>query len=438
MYEQHQCKTTSNITVTFQHCLNIPNIVVKNHFTKVSSILIFWSMFGFHHGKIDILSLLFLLLLELGRCAFPYLTGEHHLTESFPVSVYVQVNEDVFFSTEGDYEIARLRNKLSSIYPVHSPGLLSLTVNTTSLNLISSPVLISHNFTVQYKVKDGKRNRRHAAEQHDHQPYCNYISTDEQLEGVFNLCLGVNGHFIDGDRYNKIKSNISHGTLIHLSSTSPSTQVPSLHNRYKKSFQEPWSNQSSGRYKRNHVNTYHLELYIVIDHDFYNRICEKNETYCIDKIWSYNLGVAWLIDHGFGINLVIVGIEVWTEGNLVDIDTNRLGSHLDTVSGWFEDEINDYAINVVGGAKVYDGFMYFSSTTSPIHGDAHGVALIDKTCYNNSYAYVDVKAGDRFELGVHTITHELGHSLGGRHIRDYGTFSECWCYPKMCVMGEGE
>mgnify|MGYP001795307560 FL=1 len=399
-------------------------------------------MIGYHYKKIDILSLLLLLLLEHGKCAFPYLTGEHQLKESIPVSVYVRVNGDVFFSTGGDYEIARLRNKLSSIYPVRSSGLLSLTVNTTSLTLISSPVLISHNFTVQYKVKDGKRNRRHAAAQHDHQPYCNYISTDEQLEGVFNLCLGVNGHFIDGERYYKIKANISHATLSHFSSTSPSTSthVPSLHNRDRRSFKEPWSNQSAERYKRTYDDDepYHLELYIVIDHDFYNHVCEKNETYCIDKIWSYNLAVVWMFHKGFGINIVIVGIEVWTGGNLVDIDTNRKGSYLDTVSYRFDNQINDYATNVVGGAKTYDGFLYYSSTTSIWYGDVRGVASIDRTCYNDSYAYVDVRANDRFEIAVDTTAHELAHSLGARHIRDYGTFYKCWCYPKMCVMGEGE
>ena len=66
-----------------------------------------------------------------------------------------------------------------------------------------------------------------------------------------------------------------------------------------------------------------------------------------------------------------------------------------------------------------------------------GLARLDRACFNDSFAYVEINAGDRFEKGIDTITHELTHVLGGEHISDYDTFYKCWCFPKHCVMGRG-
>ena len=396
----------------------------------------------FPEMRLIIVTVLLLTLVDVSVSLFPYLAKEHQLGVSFPVSISLHAIDKVFFSTSGAHEVAQLRNKLQSIYPVRSPGLLLLRLNTTSLNLVSSPVLISKKFAVQFKAKDDKRSKRYTAGQHDYHPYCNYISSDAKVEGVFNLCSGVNGHLIDEDRYYKIKSNISRGIVSHFSSISPSTHVPSLHNRDKRGDENTLHNTPGiRRYKRYHDDddpVYHLELYIVADYDFYDLVCDKNETYCIDEIWSYNLAVVPKFEDGFGINIVIVGIEVWTEGNLIDIDTSRRGSYSDTVSEWFDDEINEYAINAVGGAAAYDTFLYYSSTTHLYGSDIAGLARQDRACFNDSYIYVDVHAKDRFEKSVDTTAHEIVHSLGGEHIEDYGTFYKCWCFPQTCVMGTGE
>ena len=166
----------------------------------------------FHYPYRLFLISLVLLFLKCCECTFPYLIGEHRSGGGVPVFVSVRVNDKVFFSTRGEHEIAQLRNKLQSIYPVKTPGLLSLSVNTISFDLISSPVLISKNFTVNYKAKHVKQNKRFTAQRHDYHPYCNYVASSD---AVFNLCSGVNGHFTDDDKYYKIKSNVSKGSVTH-------------------------------------------------------------------------------------------------------------------------------------------------------------------------------------------------------------------------------
>ena len=377
-----------------------------------------------------------LLFLKCCECTFPYLIGEHRSGGGVPVFVSVRVNDKVFFSTSGEHEIAQLRNKLQSIYPVKTPGLLSLSVNTISFDLISSPVLISKNFTVNYKAKHVKQNKRFTAQRHDYHPYCNYVASSD---AVFNLCSGVNGHFTDDDKYYKIKSNVSKGTVTHFSNVSPSTHVPSLHDRDKRSYlyEGQQSDRAFERYKRAEPTMYYFEVYIVADYDYYNHVCEKNETYCIDKIWSYSLHTAFLFRQNFDIHLVVIKIDVWTEENLIDIPINKKASYRDDVSGWFSAEIGNYTYYELGGANAYDGFLYIASTTHKLYGDILGLARLDRACLNDSFAYVEINAGDRFEKGIDTITHELTHVLGGEHISDYDTFYKCWCFPKHCVMGRG-
>ena len=224
---------------------------------------------------------------ECCECTFPYLIGEHRSGGGVTVFVSVRVNDKVFFSTSGEHEIAQLRNKLQSIYPVKTPGLLSLSVNTISFDLISSPVLISKNFTVNYKAKHVKQNKRFTAQRHDYHPYCNYVASSD---AVVNLCSGVNGHFTDETSITKSNQMFLKALLPIFQTYRHQLMYRRWNDRDKRSYlyEGQQSDRAFERYKRAEPTMYYFEVYIVADYDYYNHVCEKNEIYCIDKIWSYS------------------------------------------------------------------------------------------------------------------------------------------------------
>uniref|UniRef100_F7FV60 Uncharacterized protein n=1 Tax=Ornithorhynchus anatinus TaxID=9258 RepID=F7FV60_ORNAN len=158
-----------------------------------------------------------------------------------------------------------------------------------------------------------------------------------------------------------------------------------------------------------------LELAVVVDHRrfVYSR---RNET----KVREDVVNVVNVVDSLYqllNLKVSLVGIEIWTQRNLVDTDAS-IYEVLKDFSLWKLDSLSgrlphDCAHLLVG--RRFAGVV--------------GLAFVGGICDPRASSAVDAFVRDRLLPAARTVAHELGHNLGMAH--DFGS---CSCRRKLCVM----
>ncbi|XP_054431948.1 disintegrin and metalloproteinase domain-containing protein 20-like [Pteronotus mesoamericanus] len=157
-----------------------------------------------------------------------------------------------------------------------------------------------------------------------------------------------------------------------------------------------------------------LELAVVVDHDRYlhrqsNTTVVQSEVYLVVNEIDNFLS-------SLDIDVVLIGIEIWTERNLIPTDT--IQALLAGFCLWKKNSFNHRLPHDI--AHVFVRRYY---------GIVVGLAYVGKVCDLRYNCGVDSFMTDNFHNFAYIVSHEIGHNLGMRH--DSGT---CECGHKACIM----
>ncbi|XP_041855095.1 disintegrin and metalloproteinase domain-containing protein 9 isoform X2 [Melanotaenia boesemani] len=165
--------------------------------------------------------------------------------------------------------------------------------------------------------------------------------------------------------------------------------------------------------------THYVELLLVVDNDRFNYM-NRNETAVREEM----VQLANFVDSIYmqlNIRMVLVGLEIWTQQNLISTD-GAAGEVLSRFTQWREKELvprrrHDSAQLILkkafGGTA---GMAFVSTVCSRSHGGG-----INSYTNNNILSFSSI------------VAHELGHNLGMNH--DDGR--ACTCPTAACIMNSG-
>ena len=337
-------------------------------------------------------------------------------------NVKVRIN-DVVHQLSTQSNIIYLRRILKELYPVNlNDGKIKLDLGGTTLTLMHSTVIIPRNYHTTTKGRNGveKHSSQSQSSHLANQAFCLMHPVGDSVTGLFNLCDGLNGHYEDETfRYNIRSTRSNSSSVTHLYKVYKTSKPKGNITKALKSLIGDLSTEFSERRRRSdsHHGGNYLELYVVADYDYYNRVCskggQKSADKCFDKIWTYLNTVSLVYWYAFGIPITVVGMEVWTDKNLIDIPISKQQS-LKSERYRYIDIIKHFSWELGKRGVHFDALLYLTSTLGK-GSDTLGFAPNGALCNPpNSVAYVDDEGSD--EQMLITIAHELAHLFGANHV----------------------
>ena len=373
----------------------------------------------------------------LGICwvviSFPLFPLDDVVDQNYSGQVTVKISIDaVFYGISSVTDIIHLRKSLKHLYPIHlGDETIQLELNGTKLDLMHSTVAIPKHFKATTKWKNGTTTHttRIDLSHFANQPFCLMHPADHSVTGLFNLCDGINGHYHDGKlRFDvRTRRHANSSTVSHLSKISQvrKPRGKNFSNVLRRMIGNSSVEFSRRRKKRSDDNVYlgnnYVELYIVADYDYYERVCldedKSRPDQCLDHIWAHLYTCSLVYLYEFGVALTAVGFELWADSNHIDIPINKDKNppKEQTLA-----PINDYGKQLNRESVNYDAILFLTSTLGK-NTDFIGLAPVGGLCvYPNYGFYVDDEGSD--EEALITIVHELGHMFGADHVETLDCF----------------
>ncbi|KAG5280924.1 hypothetical protein AALO_G00065500 [Alosa alosa] len=157
--------------------------------------------------------------------------------------------------------------------------------------------------------------------------------------------------------------------------------------------------------------THYVELIIVVDNTTYIAL-ESNVT----RVQDHMIRVADRVDSMYeqlNIRVVLVGLEIWTAGNLITVNAKNPGRIVSNFQKWRRNNLLP--------RHHHDNAQF---VTRPL--GALGYGSMSTICSPDSAA---INMHRRVSGLSRTMAHELGHNLGMFHDN-----KNCYCSARVCVM----
>ncbi|XP_006082071.1 disintegrin and metalloproteinase domain-containing protein 25-like [Myotis lucifugus] len=157
-----------------------------------------------------------------------------------------------------------------------------------------------------------------------------------------------------------------------------------------------------------------LELAVVVDHNRY--LHHESNTTAVQYEVCFIVNEVEFFLYSLDVNVVLMGIEVWTEKNPIQI--GLIDSVLGTFCNWKQTSFNNRIPHDVAHLLIKQGFGIFV-----------GLAFIGTVCNSFHNCGVESLMDNNLNAVAHTVSHEIGHNFGMNH--DDKT---CTCGHKHCIM----
>ncbi|XP_008570929.1 PREDICTED: disintegrin and metalloproteinase domain-containing protein 1-like [Galeopterus variegatus] len=257
---------------------------------------------------------------------------------------------------------------------------------------------------------------------------CHYEGYIEGVPGSFvsvNTCAGLRGILIKEEksygikpmnsskRFEHVLYTMAHQARVSCSVTSKDNQVVSTSRQ--QGSRKPHNVQALS-YLWSH--TKYVEMFVVVDNQRF-QMWGSNINETVQRVVDI-IALANSFTRGINTEVVLAGMEIWTEGDLIEVPVD-LQVTLRNFNSWRRENLfhrvkHDVAHMIVGHHP----------------GENMGQAFLNGACSSGFAAAVESFHHEDVLLFAALMVHELGHNLGIRH-----DHSACICKDKhLCLMHE--
>ncbi|KAM6155764.1 disintegrin and metalloproteinase domain-containing protein 1a-like [Rhynchocyon petersi] len=255
---------------------------------------------------------------------------------------------------------------------------------------------------------------------------CHYEGYIEGVPGSFvsvNTCSGLKGILIKEEQFYGIEpmkpsEQFEHKLYIVAQPAPVSCSVTSKKSQGVSTSQQRRRRKARSRkalpYLWSHPK--YVEMFVVVDHQRFQMWGSHiNET--IQGVMDI-IALANIFTKGINTEVVLAGMEIWTEGDLIEVLVDLQGT-LRNFNSWRQQELSHRVMHDV--AHLIVGHH---------PGQNMGQAFLSGACSRGFAAAVEAFHQEEALLSAALMVHELGHNLGIQH-----DHSACICKEKsFCLM----
>ncbi|CAI9171043.1 unnamed protein product [Rangifer tarandus platyrhynchus] len=260
----------------------------------------------------------------------------------------------------------------------------------------------------------------------EHCYYKGHILNEKDSVASISTCDGLRGYFTHHDQRYMIKPLKStdqeeHAVLTYnQEELNPANHTCSVRNVGRKQdlIRTSRSLKSPEVKEFLHAEKY-IDLFLVLDNAFY-KMYNENITVIRSLVFDV-INLLNVIYKTLNIHVALVGLEIWTNGDKIEVDSN-IETTLLRFSAWQE--------IILKKRKNFDHSMLLSGKW--LYAPAHGTSYPGGMClpYYSSSVVKDLLPD--LNAIASRMAHQLGHNLGMSH-DDY----PCTCALEKCVMNSG-
>ncbi|XP_029295007.1 disintegrin and metalloproteinase domain-containing protein 9 isoform X2 [Cottoperca gobio] len=327
----------------------------------------------------------------------------------------------------------RLRRDLDGKPPIQVSYVIGVEGKDHVVHLERNELLLPADFTVVSYSQNGSLVTSRPPVQ-DHCHYQGFIQDMEGSSVAMSICNGLRGvlHLTDDSYGIEPSDSAPNQHLVYrlqdVTSQPRGCGTPHYDERdHDNNATEHAQYKSEEIYHRRHSRmkravlhrTRYVELLLVVDNDRYNYM-NKNETAVRDEM----VHLANFIDSIYkqlNIRVVLVGLEIWTQQNLISTE-GAAGEVLSRFTQWREKDLVP--------RRRHDSAQLILKKN---FGGTAGMAFVSTVCSRSHGGGINAFINNNVPSFASIVAHELGHNLGMNH--DDGR--SCTCPGSACIMNSG-
>ncbi|XP_005885988.1 PREDICTED: disintegrin and metalloproteinase domain-containing protein 7 [Myotis brandtii] len=301
---------------------------------------------------------------------------------------------------------------------------ISLSKKTFILHLVRSREFLALNYSETYYSINGEEVTSHPQVK-DHCFYQGSIIHEYDSAASISTCNGLRGFFrVYNQRYliEPVKYSDEGEHLVF--NYNPKMQYPTNYSCTELNFKRTTAPNNNSKLMEGsnmevtHIENY-VELFVVADGNVYRRNNYPHNK-LRNRIWGM-VNFVNMIYKTLDIHVTLVGLEMWTSGDKIKIDSN-METTLSRFSAWQQ--------AVLKKKKNYDHVLLLSGKW--LYTNAQGISYPGGMCLPYYSCSVVKDLLPDLNVIASRMAHQLGHNLGMQH-DDY----PCTCTLGTCVMDKG-